>query len=295
MVSHAERAKSKRVGAYKFNGAGHEKGRTGQFYSRTERKVPRAVYRAETVKEKLVEEVTRTKGMDRKLERERLQSGVLLWGRGSETSGAGIFRGIVEMKHLGDITKISGYEAPLVDVIIGGSPCQDLSVAGKRAGLNGVRSGLFMDQIRIIKEMREASEKSGAAEIRPRYMVWENVPGAFSSNDGDDFRVVLEETARIADKGAVIPRPANRKWRTCGFIMGDGWSVAWRVLDAQFWGVPQRRRRIALVADFGGESAPKYYLSERACKGVLRRAEKRGKELPPILKEALERQSGLTT
>ena len=171
------------------------------------------------------------------------------------------------MKHLGDITKISGYEAPLVDVIIGGSPSQDLSVAGKRAGLNGVRSGLFMDQIRIIKEMREASEKSGAAEIRPRYMVWENVPGAFSSNDGDDFRVVLEETARIADKGAVIPRPANGKWRTCGFIMGDGWSVAWRVLDAQFWGVPQRRRRIALVADFGGESAPEILFVRKSVQG----------------------------
>lgn len=171
------------------------------------------------------------------------------------------------MKHLGDITKISGYAAPSVDVIIGGSPCQDLSVAGKRAGLNGVRSGLFMEQIRIIKEMREASEKSGAAEIRPRYMVWENVLGAFSSNDGDDFRVVLEETARIADKGAVIPRPANWKWRTCGCIMGNGWSVAWRVLDAQFWGVPQRRRRIALVADFGGESAPEILFVRKSLQG----------------------------
>lgn len=171
------------------------------------------------------------------------------------------------MKHLGDITKISGYAAPSVDVIIGGSPCQDLSVAGKRAGLNGVRSGLFMEQIRIIKEMREASEKSGAAEIRPRYMVWENVLGAFSSNDGDDFRVVLEETARIADKGAVIPRPANWKWRTCGCIMGNGWSVAWRVLDAQFWGVPQHRRRIALVADFGGESAPEILFVRKSLQG----------------------------
>ena len=111
------------------------------------------------------------------------------------------------MKQLGDITKISGYEAPTVDIITGGSPCQDLSVAGKRAGLAGDRSGLFMEQIRIIKEMRDKSARMGADNVRPRYMVWENVPGAFSSNKGEDFRAVLEETARIADKAAVIPRP----------------------------------------------------------------------------------------
>ena len=158
------------------------------------------------------------------------------------------------MIHLGDITKISGYEVPVVDCIIGGSPCQDLSVAGKRAGLNGERSGLFTEQIRIIKEMREASERTTGIP-RPRFTVWENVPGALSSNKGKDFRVVLEEFARIADKNAVIPRPPG-KWTTAGAIVGDGWSVAWRVLDAQFWGVPQRRRRIALVADFGGYAAP---------------------------------------
>lgn len=160
------------------------------------------------------------------------------------------------MKHLGDITKINGREVVPVDVIIGGSPCQDLSVAGKRAGLHGERSGLFMEQIRIIREMREASKENGAVEIRPRYMVWENVPGAFSTNRGEDFRAVLEETVRTVDESAVIPRPADGKWRTCGCIMGDGFSVSWRVLDAQFWGVPQRRRRIALIADFGGEAAP---------------------------------------
>ena len=163
------------------------------------------------------------------------------------------------MKHFGDITKISGYTAPVVDCIIGGSPCQDLSIAGKRAGLDGERSGLFMEQLRIIKEMREKDVrdncKSGVA-VRPRYMVWENVPGAFSSNKGEDFRVVLEETAKVADKDAVIPRPDDGKWVSSGCIMGHGWSIAWRVLDAQFWGVPQRRRRIALVADFGGHSAP---------------------------------------
>lgn len=162
------------------------------------------------------------------------------------------------MEHLGDITKISGYTAPAVDVIVGGSPCQDLSIAGKGAGLSGERSGLFMEQIRIIKEMRQRDVRNGRTgiAIRPRYMVWENVPGAFSRNNGEDFRTVLQETARIADKDAAIPRPPKGKWANAGCIMGDGWSLAWRVLDAQFWGVPQRRRRIALVADFGGASAP---------------------------------------
>ena len=170
------------------------------------------------------------------------------------------------MIHLGDITKISGYTAPVVDCIIGGSPCQDLSVAGKRAGLEGQRSGLFMEQIRIIKEMRENERRNGrAAEyVRPRYMVWENVPGAFSSNKGEDFRIVLEETAKVADENASIPRPEKGKWSTSGCILADGWSIAWRVFDAQFWGVPQRRRRIALVADFGGQSAPEI-LFVRSC------------------------------
>lgn len=153
------------------------------------------------------------------------------------------------MKHLGDITLIHGSEIEPVDCIIGGSPCQDLSVAGKRAGLSGARSGLFMEQIRIVKEMRKRYGK-------PRYMVWENVPGAFSSNNGEDFRAVLEEVIKIAEETTVIPRPPKGKWAYAGCIMGDGWSIAWRTHDAQFWGVPQRRRRIALVADFGGESAP---------------------------------------
>ena len=162
------------------------------------------------------------------------------------------------MKHLGDITKINGAEVPPVDIITGGSPCQDLSVAGKRAGLAGARSGLFMEQIRIIKEMREhdRTNRGTNEHIRPRFMVWENVCGAFSSNGGEDFRAVLEETARVADKDAVIPRPTKGKWTPSGCIMGDGWSIAWRVHDAQFWGVPQRRKRIALVADFAGGGAP---------------------------------------
>lgn len=172
------------------------------------------------------------------------------------------------MKHFGDITKLTGNDLPFVDIITGGSPCQDLSVAGKRAGLAGARSGLFMEQIRLIKEMRGATNGK-----QPRYMVWENVPGAFSSNKGEDFRCVLEETAKVADERAVIPR--YEKWTPSGCIMGDGWSIAWRVHDAQFWGVPQRRKRIALVADFGGDTAPEI-LFER--KGVSGDFEESGEE-----------------
>ena len=173
------------------------------------------------------------------------------------------------MKHLGDITKISGYTAPIVDCLVGGSPCQDLSVAGKRAGLDGERSGLYMEQIRIVKEMREQDERNGrtGVDIRPRYMVWENVPGAFSSNKGEDFRIVLEELAKVKDKNASIPMPDKGKWTNYGCIMGDGWSIAWRVLDAQFWGVPQRRRRIALVADFGGQSASEILFVRKSVSG----------------------------
>lgn len=171
--------------------------------------------------------------------------------------------------HLGDITKISGYDAPPVEVIIGGSPCQDLSVAGKRAGLDGERSGLFMEQIRLIREMRENDRANGRTDefIRPRFMVWENVLGAFSSNGGEDFRVVLEETVRVAEPTAVIPRPPKNKWTNAGCIMGNGWSVTWRIFDAQFWGVPQRRRRIALVADFGGNAAPEILFERKSVSG----------------------------
>ena len=169
------------------------------------------------------------------------------------------------MKHLGDITKISGTMAPMVHIITGGSPCQDLSVAGKRAGLAGERSGLFMEQIRIIKEMRNESKRQlsmlGAdvdiRHIQPRYTVWENVYGAFSSNNGEDFRAVLEETVKVADESAYVPGlEKGQKWASAGCIMGDGYSVAWRVHDAQFWGVPQRRRRLCVLADYGGATAP---------------------------------------
>jgi DNA (cytosine-5)-methyltransferase 1 len=156
-----------------------------------------------------------------------------------------------------------------VSIITGGSPCQDLSVAGKRAGLAGERSGLFMEQIRLIKEMRENDRKNGRTDehIRPRFMVWENVPGAFSSNKGEDFRAVLEETAKVAEGDACIPGSPNGKWPHAGCIMGDGWSIAWRVHDAQFWGVPQRRKRIALVADFGGGAAPEILFKPKSVSG----------------------------
>lgn len=164
------------------------------------------------------------------------------------------------MLHLGDITKINGGSAPAVDVVIGGSPCQDLSIAGKRAGLAGARSGLYMEQIRVIKEMREHDKRMGRTGelIRPRYMVWENVIGAFSSNGGKDFAAVLEEAIRIAEPEAPGIEVPEKGWNTWGGYhdeVGGRWSVAWRVLDAQHWGVPQRRRRIALIADFGGDTA----------------------------------------
>lgn len=163
------------------------------------------------------------------------------------------------MNHLGDITKIKGAEVDPVNVIIGGSPCQGLSIAGKCLGLKDERSGLFMEQIRLIKEMREEDAKQGRTgkDIRPRFMVWENVPGAFSSNKGADFGAVLHETIKVVcEEAPAVPMPKNG-WPTAGCLtdVAGKWSVAWRVLDAQFFGVPQRRRRIALVADFGGLSA----------------------------------------
>ena len=166
-----------------------------------------------------------------------------------------------KMKHLGDVQKINGAEIDPVDVITFGSPCQDMSVAGKRAGLmhegNGdvctTRSGLFIEAIRIIREMRQATNGK-----YPAFAVWENVPGAFSSNGGADFKTVLEELASAAQGERVsVPFPEKRRWLNAGEIVGDGFSIAWRVLDAQYWGVPQRRKRIYLVADFAGGRAGK--------------------------------------
>ena len=175
------------------------------------------------------------------------------------------------MKHYGDITKINGAMVEPVDCIIGGSPCQDLSVAGKRAGLQGERSGLFMEQIRVIKEMREHDRANGRTDelIRPRYMAWENVPGAFSSAKGKDFAAVLEETIKVAEPQAPCVPVPDKGWPTWGSIRDvDGrWSVAWRTLDAQYWGVPQRRRRIALVADFGGNTAAEILFERESLRG----------------------------
>lgn len=176
------------------------------------------------------------------------------------------------MKHLGDITKINGAEIEAVDVITGGSPCQDLSIAGKRAGLAGARSGLFMEQVRIVKEMREHDRKSGRTGdmVRPRFMVWENVPGAFSSNKGRDFAAVLEEIIRIAEPEAPDIEVPEKGWPTWGGYhdeVGGRWSVAWRVHDAQYWGVPQRRRRISVVADFGGDTAGEILFERKSVSG----------------------------
>ena len=177
------------------------------------------------------------------------------------------------MKHFGDITQLSGYELPVVDVIVGGSPCQDLSVAGKRAGLKHselgdeetTRSGLFMEQIRIVKEMRDADVRSGrpAELVRCRYLCWENVPGSLSSGSpkGADFQAVLEEICKVVCKKAPpVPVPKDG-WPKSGCLTGVGdngipFSIAWRQHDAQFHGVPQRRKRLCVLADYNGLSAP---------------------------------------
>ncbi len=155
-----------------------------------------------------------------------------------------------QMRHLGNVAEVHGDKVQPVDVITFGSPCQDMNVAGKRAGLDGSRSGLFHEAIRIIKEMREKTNGE-----YPKYAVWENVPGAFSSNHGEGFRCVLEAFAGVCDEKVSIPGPAHGKWAPAGEVVGTGYSVAWRTLDAQYWGVPQRRKRIYLVADFAGGRA----------------------------------------
>nr|DAF91663.1 MAG TPA: Cytosine specific methyltransferase [Siphoviridae sp. ct8Cp41] len=183
------------------------------------------------------------------------------------------------MKHLGNISTINGAEIEPVDVITFGSPCQDLSVAGKRAGLkheaNGdtetTRSGLFMEAIRIITEMREATNG-----VYPRFAIWENVPGAFSSNKGRDFRIVLEEFIKIVEPEAVMPDVPQGGWARADCYRGDGWSLAYRTLDAQYWGVPQRRRRIYLVADFTGQSAGKILFEREGLRGYFTQSSAEG-------------------
>jgi DNA (cytosine-5)-methyltransferase 1 len=175
-----------------------------------------------------------------------------LWA--SEIDGKAVSvtrRHFPEMAHVGDVTKLDGAKLPPADVVTFGSPCQDLSVAGRGEGLEGARSGLFFEAVRVMREMRD-----GTDGLFPRFAVWENVPGAFSSNGGEDFRQVLEALLGAAGAGVPVPRPPGGRWLPAGAVVGDGFSLAWRVMDARFWGVPQRRRRIFLVVDFGGEAAP---------------------------------------
>lgn len=176
------------------------------------------------------------------------------------------------MRHLGDVSKCNGADIEPVDIICGGSPCQDLSVAGKRCGLKHIengdeettRSGLFMEMVRIIKEMR--NETNGEY---PTFVIWENVPGAFSSNNGNDFRLVLEEFIKIAEPQAVMPAVPKGGWAYADCYCGDGWSLAYRVFDAQYWGVPQRRRRIHLVLDLRGERAGKILFEREGLRGYF--------------------------
>ena len=166
------------------------------------------------------------------------------------------------VKHYGDVNSIRGDEIEPVDIITFGSPCTDISIAGKRAGLGGKQSSLFFQAIRIIKEMRCATDGR-----YPRFIVWENVPGAFSSNNGEDFRAVLNAVCSVKDGGIPVPRPPKGKWANAGCIMADGFSLAWRVVDACLWGVPQRRKRIYLVADFAGGSAGKVLFESEGVSG----------------------------
>ena len=167
-----------------------------------------------------------------------------------------------QVKHLGDVSKINGGEIPPVDIITFGSPCQDMSIAGKREGLAGGRSSLFYEAVRIIKEMRCKTDGE-----YPRFVVWENVPGAFSSNKGEDFREVLKSLCEVKSTDVIIPEPPKGKWKNAGNIVADDFSIAWRVLDAQYWGVPQRRKRIYLVADFAGECAGKILFESEGLSG----------------------------
>ena len=170
------------------------------------------------------------------------------------------------MIHYGDICKMNGAEIEPCSLICFGSPCQDVSVAGGRKGMkheeNGddetTRSGLFFEAIRVIKEMRDADIRRGRAviDLRPRFGLLENVPGILTSNDGDDFREVLEQMARISEDGVHVPKYKQGGWSKSGAIIGNGWSLAWRIHDARMWGVPQRRRRIAVLGDFNGLLAP---------------------------------------
>lgn len=187
-----------------------------------------------------------------------------------------------ETKQLGDINEINGGAVEPVDIICAGSPCQDLSIAGKRAGLEGKRSNLFYQAMRIVREMQVKTNG-----LFPKFFIWENVTGAFSSNERRDFQAVLEEIGQTD-----IPIPGSGRWARAGMVRGQKCGIAWRTLDAQFWGVPQHRERIFLIAGFGNWGGlSKYYLSARACKGILRRAKEKGKALPAMPEKVLLRQA----
>lgn len=195
-----------------------------------------------------------------------------------------------KMKHLGDVSKVKGGEIEPVDIITFGSPCQDMSIAGKGAGLKHAdmgddettRSGLFLEAIRIIKEMREATNG-----VYPRYAIWENVPGAFSSNRGEDFRTILEEFIRVKEKDAVMPDVPKAGWPYADCYSGNGWSLAYRVFDAQYWGVPQRRRRIYLVADFRGERAKEILFERKGLRGDIEESRTHGQETARCAKNSV--------
>lgn len=172
-------------------------------------------------------------------------------------------KNLPEMMHLGDITQIDGRKLDPVDVITFGSPCTDLSVAGKREGLSGKSSSLFFEAVRIISEMRAATNN-----IYPKFCIWENVPGAFSSNKGRDFHEVISSLIRLCDESAPLPSMPKRRWPKAGLLLGGSFSIAWRVLDAQFFGVPQRRKRIYLVVDFGGERAGEILFEPKGLRGT---------------------------
>ncbi|MFR1137571.1 MAG: DNA cytosine methyltransferase [Anaerococcus vaginalis] len=191
-------------------------------------------------------------------------------------------KNLPQVKQLGDIKDINGSEIEHVDIISFGSPCQDLSIAGKRAGLEGKKSNLFYEAIRVIKEMRCKSNGK-----YPRYLLWENVPGAFSSNKGEDFRCVLEEVTRIKDSTVKLTRP--KKWERAGEILGDNFSLAWRVLDAKYFGVPQRRRRIFLVADLDGGSSREILFEQKSLSGNTSEGYEKGKRNTRAIKDGFNK------
>ncbi len=191
-----------------------------------------------------------------------------------------------QMKHYGDISTINGAEIEPVDIITFGSPCTDMSVAGKRAGLEGKQSVLFYEAIRIIKEMRE---KTGGK--KPRFIVWENVPGAFSSNKGEDFKAVLKAIASVKDETIIVPEPPKGKWASAGEIVGDNFSIAWRTLDSQYFGVAQRRRRIYLVADFASGCAGKILFESEGLSGYFTQSKHPWETAPAIARESFDETS----